>query len=355
MTIIDVAKRAGVSKATVSRVINEQGNVSPKAMQAVLKAMKETHYLPPFPRPGRRSAGETPSGKQQNLSIFALLLPKMKGALFPSVQHGFEEAARERYHQIVVCNSDNDIYRQANTIVQLLQKRVAGIAIVTPTVAPTPPDQIRVLQNAGIPVVLLHRPVEEVHAPVIKLPFEQIGQAVGHAFLERGHRRVAFFSRIRSPSSQLVEAGLRRTLKKAGADLPEELVYYGNAFNITMVPDEEAGMVEAMERILALPAQRRPTAIYSNDALAEFIYLNLLRMGIQIGKDLSLLGFGSQWREGAIGTKLTSITVDEIDVGRRAIELLGEMCDGNRSLENDETIIMPLNFYEGETLKPATE
>ena len=120
MTIINVAKRAGVSKATVSRVINEQGNVAPETVRAVHKAMEEINYLPPFPRPGRRATQETPPSSPQKLNAFALLLPKVQGALFPSVQQGFEEEARELYHQILVCNSDNDIYRQAATIIQLL-------------------------------------------------------------------------------------------------------------------------------------------------------------------------------------------------------------------------------------------
>lgn len=351
MTIIEVAKRAGVSKATVSRVINQRGNVASETVRAVQKAMEETNYLPPIPRPGRRKTSNPPVARPQKLSAFALVMPKVEGALFPSVQQGFEEAARELHHQIVVCTTGNDVHRQANTIIQLLQKRVAGVALIAATAAPSPPDHVQVLQDAGVPVVMLHRPIPGVRAPLIQLPFERIGQEVGRLFLKHGHYRAAFFSRIQSPSSQLLESALREVLVAEGGELPEELVYYGNPFNVTMVPDEQAGVDEALERMLSLPENRKPTAIYASDALAEFIYLNLLRIGVRIGEDISLLGFGSRRRDSAIARRLSSVTVDEVAVGRHAANLLLQICDGDRAIDSDERFFVPLDFYPGQTLR----
>lgn len=351
MTITDVAKRAGVSKATVSRVINDRGNVASKTVRAVRKAMQEVNYLPPFPRPGLRNTPKSPAGKEQRLSAFALIMPKLEGALFPSVQEGFEEEARKLHHQIVVCNTDNDVYCQANTIIQLLQKRIAGVAIIAATAAPSPPSHIQVLQDAGIPVVMLHRPVSGVRAPLIQLPFDDIGQEVGRLFLQHGHRRIAFFSRIQSPSSTSLESALRQTLTAAGGELPEELVYYENPFNTTMLPDEEAGVDQALERMLSLPDHRRPTALYANDALAEFIYLTLLRMGVCIGEDISMLGFGSQRRDSAIQSCLSSVTVDEVAIGRQAVNLLLQIVEGKRLINDDETFSIPLGIYSGKTLQ----
>ena len=101
------------------------------------------------------------------LDILALVIPEVLSGFYPSLQHSFEESARESQNQMMVCCTRNNIDKQGNAILQLIDNQVGGVAIVPASTPPTPAYQIRQLQKAGIPVVLCHRPVEGiVRAPV---------------------------------------------------------------------------------------------------------------------------------------------------------------------------------------------
>ena len=80
------------------------------------------------------------------------------------------------------------------------------------------------------------------------------------------------------------------------------------------------------------------------------IYLLLPRLGFRVPEDVSLIGFGGAWREGALARRLTSVVVDEIATGRQAVELLHEMRCGDRPIDDNEEIVLQLGLSQGETL-----
>ena len=93
----------------------------------------------------------------------------------------------------------------------------------------------------------------------------------------------------------------------------------------------------------------------SFDSEAELVYLLLHRLGVKLPEQMSLVGFGGTWREGAITRRLTSVAVDEEAVGRRAAELLDEMRRRERPLDDVTEVVLPLSLTGGETLGPAPE
>lgn len=350
VTIAVVAQIAGVSKATVSRVLNQQSNVHPDTVKAVRKAMAQAQYAPRPAAAGRRlGSRHATSGV---LSAFALVVPEISRGLYWSLQQGFAAKANELHHQILVCNTKNDLYRQADEILQLVCKKVAGVALVSVTALPTPPAHVEILQNAGIPVVVLHRPIDGTNAPHIDLPLEQIGCLAGRAAIERGHRRIAFLAMMtEDESSRRHEKGLRRALDEAGADLDGALVVHGAVVPGATQDDIEAAVLPRLEQFMALPPDRRPTAIYATfDSLAEIVYLCLMRMGLRVPQDVSLIGFGDSYREGPITKRIASVVVDEAHAGAMAVDLFLEMRRGSRMLQDAEQFMMPPSFAEGETL-----
>ena len=96
-----------------------------------------------------------------------------------------------------------------------------------------------------------------------------------------------------------------------------------------------------------------PKIATSFDTMAEMILLKLNRMGVRVPEDISLLGFGGTWRQTPTMQELTSVAVDEVEIGRRAVELLSEMRQGVRPLDDEEEIVMPLSLTDGRTLGPA--
>ncbi len=291
---------------------------------------------------------ETFGEKQNNsLAAYGLVLPASQGGFYPSLLHGFETEAKQTRHQMIVSSTNNDLKQQESILLQLLEKKVAGVAIVPATVPLTPAYQVRRLQEAGTPVVFCHRPVGGVSAPLLALPYHKIGRTAGRAFVKYGHRRAAYIATHRAPSTEDYARGLQEAMREGGGDLPSELTCYCNP------PDPSARNEKAvaviLKQILDLPDP--PTAIMTPfDSVAEIVYMQLIGMGLRIPEDVSLVGVGGKWRQGAIVRRLSSVTIDEVKVGRQAAELLYEMQSGRRAIDDTERILVEPGFADGETL-----
>ena len=287
------------------------------------------------------------------LDAFALVVPDARSGFYPSLLHGFESTAKSCHHQAFICNTENDIYRQGDTILQLLNKKVSGVAIVPATAPPTPAYQIHQLQDSGIATVFCHRPVEGVQAPLVTMAFDQIGRVAGERFLEFGHRRVALFVGSWTEKAPMYVSGLRDTMRNGGGDLPDEFIYRNSTTSLDTL-QQEAEIAKALEAMLS--RDDRPTAIMASfDAVAELIYLVLMRMGVRVPHDISLMGVGGMWRNGPILPRLTSVVVDETEIGRRAAVFLNEMATGQRPLRDDEVVTMPMSLTQGQTVGPAPD
>ncbi|MGC1275111.1 MAG: GntR family transcriptional regulator [Planctomycetaceae bacterium] len=284
--------------------------------------------------------------------LFALIVPETQAGFYPSLQRSFEDAAAERNHQVIVCNSSNDVDRQGNAILQLIDHRVAGVAIVPTTDPPTPSFQVRQLQRHGIPVVCCSRRVEGVSTPLLAIPFEEVGRRAGEAIREAGHHRAAFFGTMRTAAAEAYERGFRSAFLKKRAKA-FVTTFYGSHPS----PDpstHERRIAEALDAILE--SGDGPTAIFASfDSLAESIYVLLGQRGLRVPQDVALVGFGGFRRPGVLARRLTSVTVDEIRLGHEAVELLDRMSRGELPIDLDETRDMPLGLSEGLTLAHVTE
>ncbi len=229
-----------------------------------------------------------------------------------------------------------------------LTLNVAGVAIVPMNGRPTPAYQIRPLQENGIPVVFCHRGVEGIRAPLLPIPFDKVGHLAGEALARQGHRRVAYLAPTPVAASEY-EQGFRKAMSAAGGDVTKRLAF-GNSQRVDSVVREKA-YLEILQQICQGPD--RPTAIFTTyDPDAEMIYLLLERLGFRVPEDISLIGEGGPVREGAIIQKISSVIVQEEEIGREAAKLLRQMRDGERPIDDDEEIVVPLGFYEGQTLGP---
>lgn len=284
----------------------------------------------------------------RSVDVFALIVPDTLYPPYMSLLSGFEAASGELDYQIVVHGSNSDVSKQAGAILQILDKGFAGVAIVPPDDRPTPAYQIRLLQTHGIPVVLCHRNVPDARAPLLAIPFRDVGRLVGEKLADLGHRRVGMLASL--PGASLgYEEGLRESLEAVGGVVPNEFVYY-----------EESSSLENLDETLYLDVvskmmckEDRPTALFVSDCVVgELIYLLLNRMGLHIPRDVSLIVEGGPWRKGPIAQKLTTVVVPETDIGRRAAQLLDEMRHARRPVDDNEVIPFPLMITEGETVGP---
>jgi GntR family transcriptional regulator of arabinose operon len=286
----------------------------------------------------------------------ALIVPDVATGYHPTLVSGFDRAANEFGRPIVVCNTHNEVDKQANHLMRLIDQGVAGILLCPSTSAVTPAYQVRLVQDASIPIVLLHRGVTDAQAPILELPALEIGRRAGELMVAAGHRRAGYLSSHRYAASEAYEQGCREALRVAGGELPEEFVDYWQMTHFD-APDWQA-YEQYLERRLAemLSGENRPTVLFvSFDPTAEMVYLIAGRMGLRVPEDISIVCFGGSRREGAIQRRLTAITVDEADTARQAVEMLVEIQSGKRPIANQEVIPMPLGISKGQTLLPLVQ
>lgn len=284
------------------------------------------------------------------LDAFALILPNPQKGYYPSLLAGFEAAAGTVRSQVIVVNTLNSSHRQADGILQLIDKKIAGAAIVPAMSPPTPAYQIRQLQQHQIPVVLCHRSVDGVRAPLLAFDGHDVGQRAGQAMLKSGHRRIAFISTWRTDLAMRFEAGLRAAIQDSGGTLDEDCVVYVESDGDSDPKEFESRMEVTIDRFVTRDA--RPTAIFATfDDVAEHIYLNLTRRNIKVPDDISLVSFGGTTRIGPMQQLLTAVTVDELSLGKHAAEVLDDMRRGKRPIEADDRTEIPLAISDGQTLK----
>jgi DNA-binding LacI/PurR family transcriptional regulator len=286
------------------------------------------------------------------LDVFALIIPETRTGYYPSLQRGFHEASEQLNNQVIICDTNNDPNRQAAALLQLMDKEVAGIALVPTTVPETPRYQIRPLHQRGIPVVFCHRRVEGIQAPLVTFSAIEVGRMAGRTLLKYGHQRVAFFSHTRGGLTPQYLQGFREVLNNAAIALPERFICCDDT------PVFSTQHEEVVRRYLQqlMHGGERPTAIFCTfDPEAEVVFFELATMGIKVPTEVSLVGFGGRWRESSIARRLVSVTVDEEELARQAVKLLDEMRRRERPLDDTSEVMMPLELSAGETLSaPGT-
>lgn len=302
-TIKDVANLAKVSIATVSRVLNNTGPVSPELEQRVLDAVKKLSYQPnKVARSLRRSESLT----------LGVLIPDSKNPFFAELTKGVEDTCFQEGFTVVLCNTDERPDKAISHLNTLYQQRVAGLIVVSP-------GQIiaslqRLLDN-GYPIVVADRalPALETDA-VVADNYDGACQAMQH-LIDLGHRRIGFIiGETYLETIKLRWAGVEDTLRAAGIPLNEHLIYDHGDFLA------QSGY-EGTEVLLS--QSDPPTAIFAfNDLMAYGILHYAQTHGWGIPKRLSVIGFDDIMISSHTVPTLSTVAQPKYELGQKAAEIL---------------------------------
>ena len=352
MSITQIAKHAGVSRATVFRVINRVGNVSPDTVRLVHQAMERLDYHPKAKQRGRAASGRYgKQGSREGVSMISLILPEVKIGLYSPLQYGFSDALDPSRFQVTVRTSANDVYQQSDAIMQAIHAEPDGIAMLPVSSEDTPAYHVLLMQKLGIPVVLLHRRVKDAKAPAFVLPLDKAGQYMVNMALEHGHRRVATFLSGRDSSTESICSGVKSAFVEAGYDFSGSMFFYHHGRTIAISSDEEVLLDNHLDSLLAIPKDKRPTAIITgNNQLAEAIWLRLLERGVRVPEDISIITFRAKESGGGVRDHFAAVTFGAEEVGRQAAEVLSEMIHNERDIDDTETFEIELAIEDGKTL-----
>ena len=335
------------------RELSEQTGMAYNAVNRAFAILQSEGLLISRKRAGTFVAGETEMSDANHpaINVFALVGPELSTGFYPSLLRGFCSASDERGYQIITSNTDNDIHIQADTILQLMDKGAAGVALVPATLGPSPAHHIRQLQRNGIPVVLLHRGVEGVKSPLVAIPATKVGRHAGEQLLKRGHTRIAFCASQRAGSTLKYEVGLRGVLEDAGHSILDDHIKYGNIvlFNNENYAEFESEVEVWFDRVMAGPD--RPSAIFTSfETVGEVLYLVAMRRGLSVPDDLSIVTIGAQDRRGAILRRLACVTINEQQAGLVTADMLDRMHRGLLPHDNSDVISIEYGFDAAESL-----
>lgn len=317
-TIYDVAERAGVAPATVSRVINESGYVSEETRVRVRRAIDELGYTPNRLARGLRS---------KQTQTIGLVVTDITNPFWTTVARGVEDAANQAGFSVILCNTDESDAKQDQYVNLLLEKQVDGFLLVPATRHGT---AVSLVQERAVPIVVLDR---RVPFPVDTVRGDSEGGAyqLTEHLLRLGHRRIALLGgSVDVSTAQERAVGYRRALEEAGIPVDESLILH-RAFT------QQAGY--AMTQV-ALKMELRPTALF---AVNNFIAIGAARAlrdaELRVPEDVALVSFDDLPTTLIVEPFLTVAAQPAYEMGRLATELLMTRISGQATGDHREIIL----------------
>jgi LacI family transcriptional regulator len=300
-TIQDVARAAGVSTATVSRVLNAQGSVNAEMASRVMAAVGELGYRP---------NGVARNLRRRVAPVWALLISDLESSYFTSLVRGVEAVARANGYSVLVCNSQDDLDLEADYLSVAIAEQAAGV-IISPA---RPETDIAELIARGIPVVTIDRLLRSHAVSAVVVDNVDAARTATAHLLDRGYERVACVTGPQHISTAVERLeGYRRALRDRAIPIDPALERVENY--------REDGGYRAVEAFLALPEP--PDAVLAtNGLLAVGAFRALHDRGTAVPGEVGIVGFDdSPWAE-VTDPPLTTIAQPTEELGRAAAELL---------------------------------
>jgi LacI family transcriptional regulator len=298
-TIHDVAKRAGVSVATVSRVLNGKELVREETSRSVRAAAESLRYVPNV------AARSLSIRRSQTIGI---VLPDVHGEFFSEVIRGIDLAARAEGYHILVSGSHSDPVQMLE-VVDTMRGRVDGLVVMAPDVTLAPLEELRA---RDMPVVLLNS--SGPNRDAITIDNYGGARAMMRHLHGLGHTRIAF---VRGPQHNADARerlrGYRHAMRGMAAASLRALECNGDF-------TEESGFAAGRRVAVSAP---RPTAVFAaNDSMAVGVLASFAAAGIKVPEVMSVVGFDDIPIARYVAPPLTTMRVDIAEVGRRAFALL---------------------------------
>lgn len=331
-TIRDVAARAGVSVATVSRVMNGLATVDPELARRVRSAADELDYHPnAIARSLRRQATD----------VIALIISDVANPFFTAIVRGVEDVAQSHGYSVLLCNADEDPEKEARYLRVAEVERVAGV-ILSPHSAATDVSRLRI---AGVPLVVVDRPLADPVDSVMVHSVEGAREATAH-LIRSGWAHPACVTGPADARTALDRLeGYRQGLAEAG--LADER-WVHDRFSI------EGGRAATAQ---LLDAGSPPDALFiANAQMALGALAELRDRGIVVGRDIGVVTFDDAPWAPFIDPPMTVVAQPAYEIGSRAAEQLFARIDGDRD-EPARSVVLSTRLIvrESSARRPRSE
>jgi DNA-binding LacI/PurR family transcriptional regulator len=313
MTMRDVARMAGISKATVSRTIHAPHLVRPETRERVMKIIEKNGYV------YDAVAGDL---SRKQTSVLGLVIPTIRSSIFAMSTIGIQEAAQAEGFAVLIANSGYDPAAEAEMIRLLQQRRVAGVILtgLEPALKPV----LQEVTDRGVPCVVTWQSAAEENVSSVGFDnFKAAYQATDY-LLSLKHRRVGL---ICGPKKQVVRVQQRHDGYR------EALEGRGLPYDPILVVEREYSLIEGketMRRLLTLPEP--PTAVFAaSDVLAMGALAGAREQGVRVPEDVSVVGFDDIDFAAYCNPPLTTVRVPAYEMGQMAVRVLVNLIQGRET------------------------
>ncbi|MGI2296259.1 LacI family DNA-binding transcriptional regulator [Paenibacillus sp. GXUN7292] len=319
-TIYNVAQKAGVSIATVSKVLNHTGRISDETRRRVTAIMDEMGYQPSV-------VASALTGK--NTFTIGMLIPDIANPFFAEIARSAEDRAHELGYNLVICSTDNEWEKEAEYIALLQQKSVDGIVLAT---GAWNDKRLKDMLEARMPIALIARDMPTLAVDTVLVDDFMGGYQAASHLLASGHRRIAVIAEdLKVMSSSERVRGYRLAIEEYELIYDEQLIRISD-FTIDG-GKREAGAL--------LDQPHPPTAIFAcNDLLAIGAVQAARERGVIIPDQLSVIGFDNTILATIVDPPLTTIAQPIREMGSKVIELLVHQISGEK-LNKQRVILLP--------------
>lgn len=358
VTIIEVARLAGVSTATAGRVLGSYGYASEQIREKVRKAAEKLGY-----RPNLLARGLI-TGKTQTIGVVA---GDMESPFYASVLRGIADVARSRGFGIVVTNSDEILQREREAVQLLMEKQVDGL-IVTPSDLERS-THLRNVVAAGCPVVQIDRLVHGLEADAVMVDNVNGAKACIAHVIAAGHRRIGLISELEQYTAGDLKSFI--DLEAQGAVDPATLYPSWQRLVGYLQAHREAGIrvdLDLVRRVGAYSAQAakeetldllqgsgRPTALFTTDGLMSAGAMDAIsELDLELPQDLSIICFDDlEWMR-FLRPGITAIAQPLNEMGRAAARLILSRINGDPS-PFQRQVLTPTLRTRGSVARPKTQ
>jgi DNA-binding LacI/PurR family transcriptional regulator len=324
MDIKEIARRAKVSTATVSRAINRVPTVDPQLVRRVWKVIEQLGYYP------NTQARALVSGRTR---ILGLIVSEITNPFFPEIVQSFEDIAVQHNYEILLSSTVHDPQRTELAVRRMVERRVDGVAVLTFGMEE---KLIEHLRSRKVPLVFVDVGPDVPGVRNIRVNYlNGIRQAVQHLAALR-HVRIAFVTGPMHLKSSLArKAAFEQAMKEIGLEVPPEFIMAGD--------HTVEGGVQALAKLTALP--NAPSAVMcSNDLTAIGVLRQAYDLGIATPRDLSVIGFDDIKLAQFAIPPLTTVQMSQAELSKLAFKALINEVEGPGTSPPDRDYILITNL-----------
>ncbi|RXI50495.1 LacI family transcriptional regulator [Clostridium tetani] len=330
ITIKEVAKRANVSTATVSRVLNNNYPVSDEARKEVLKAASELNYKP---------NGVARSLKKNKTNLIGIIVADISNPFFMSVARGVESVVSEEYN-LILSSTDESPDKEVKLLNMMLEKKVDGIVIASSNIDSS---AIKSIIASGIKLVLIDRKVDDVTLDYIANDNFNGSFLLTESLIKKGHKDIAIVNGCLNVTTAIERFnGYRAAMNKYGLKIDKDFILQGN-YSTSIAFVETRNLIRK---------GKLPTALLSaNNSMTEGIMKALKSEKVRIPEDISLVSFGEITNQEFIEPKITCIKQNPFLMGQKAGEVILDKLNGKSKEDNFKEVVLINEFCEGNSIK----